>query len=356
MSVSATMSTPGRGFRRCVPHSAEHWLVAACLFFPTLALILFFAYPLATIFWQSFVLRDGMMGVGNYAAISSTPGLLDAGWNSLVVSLSTTIVCVVLGFAIAFALDRTCMRGKNALRGTLLLPLLAPSLVQGLGLLFILGRNGLVHQWTGWDLNVYGYSGLLLSDVFYALPQAVMIIQAALRNSDARYYDAASVMGAGGWRKFFDITLPNCKFGLLSAGFVVFTITITDFGNAAVIAGNYRVLATEIFNQVSGQQDLGMGSGVGIVLLLPALILVYIERVSSQKQFGSASESRIQVQPVSAPARDRVFALISYLVMFCIIAIIAVVVFASFVKLWPYNMSLTLANFDVNISSGYKPI
>ncbi|HEY9571897.1 MAG TPA: ABC transporter permease subunit, partial [Pusillimonas sp.] len=318
--------------------------------------ILFFAYPLATIFWQSFVLRDGMMGVGNYAAISSTPGLLDAGWNSLVVSLSTTIVCVVLGFAIAFALDRTCMRGKNALRGTLLLPLLAPSLVQGLGLLFILGRNGLVHQWTGWDLNVYGYSGLLLSDVFYALPQAVMIIQAALRNSDARYYDAASVMGAGGWRKFFDITLPNCKFGLLSAGFVVFTITITDFGNAAVIAGNYRVLATEIFNQVSGQQDFGMGSVVGIVLLLPALISVYIERVSSQKQFGSASESRIQVQPVSAPARDRVFALISYLVMFCIIAIIAVVVFASFVKLWPYNMSLTLANFDVNISSGYKPI
>src|SRR3546814_3028565 len=126
MSVSATMSTPGRGLRRFVPHSAEQWLVAACLFFPTLALILFFAYPLATIFWQSFVLRDGMMGVGNYAAISSTPGLLDAGWNSLVVSLSTTIVCVVLGFAIAFALDRTCMRGKNALRGTLLLPLLAP--------------------------------------------------------------------------------------------------------------------------------------------------------------------------------------------------------------------------------------
>src|SRR3546814_5375673 len=102
------------------------------------------------------------------------------------------------------------------------------------------------------------------------------------------------------------------------------SITITDFGNAAVIAGNYRVLATEIFNQVSGQQDFGMGSVVGIVLLLPALISVYIERVSSQKQFGSASESRIQVQPVSAPARDRVFALISYLVMFCIIAIIAV--------------------------------
>jgi len=350
------MTTTNRGPGRFVPRSAEQWLVAACLFFPTLALVLFFAYPLATIFWQSFVLKDGSVGLGNYAAISSTPGLINAGWNSLVVSLSTTAVCVVLGFAIAYGLDRTCMRGKKALRGTLLLPLLAPSLVQGLGLLFILGRNGLVHQWTGWDLNIYGYSGLLLSDVFYALPQAVMIIQAALRNSDARYYDAASVMGAGGWRKFFDITLPNCKFGLLSAGFVVFTITITDFGNAAVIAGNYRVLATEIFNQVSGQQNFGMGSVVGIVLLAPALLSVYIERVSSQKQFGSASESRIPVQPAPAPARDRVFGLISWLVIFCVGAIVVVVVFASFVKLWPYNMSLTLSNFNVNISSGYKPI
>ncbi|KAG1444113.1 hypothetical protein G6F57_017895 [Rhizopus arrhizus] len=50
---------------------------------------------------------------------------------------------------------------------------------------------------------------------------------------DARYYDAAEVMGASGTRQFFDITLPNCKFGLLSAAFVVFVITITDFGNAA---------------------------------------------------------------------------------------------------------------------------
>ncbi len=76
---------------------------------------------------------------------------------------------------------------------------------------------------------------------------------AALRNADARYYDAAEVMGAPGWRQFFDITLPNAKFGLLSAGFIVFALTITDFGNAFVIVGNYNVLAMEIYNQVSGQ-------------------------------------------------------------------------------------------------------
>src|SRR5690606_13647268 len=193
-------------------------------------------------------------------------------------------------------------------------------------------------------------------DVFYALPQAIMIIQAALRNADARYYDAATVMGATPRQQFFDITLPNAKFGLLSAGFVVFTITITDFGNAAVIAGDYRVLATEIFSQVSGQQNFGMGSVVGIILLLPSLVSVYIERVSSQKQFGTASEGQIPVRPAPVFKRDAIFAGISYFFMFCIVAIIAVVIFASFVKLWPYNMSFTLKNFNVQVSGGYQPI
>ena len=55
----------------------------------------------------------------------------------------------------------------------------------------------------------------------------MLILQAALRNTDARYYDAAEVMGASSLRQFFDITLPNCKFGLLSAAFVVFVITLS---------------------------------------------------------------------------------------------------------------------------------
>ncbi|MHA3903622.1 ABC transporter permease subunit [Castellaniella sp. WN] len=353
--TSTAISPPGTRLPR-LSGTPEQWLTRVCVAIPTLALILFFGYPLLTIFWQSFVQWDGTLGLGNYAAIPSTPGLVTAGINSLSISLSTTLVCILLGFPIAYALERSRIRFKSWIRLSLLLPLLAPSLVQGLGLLFLLGRNGLLYQWTGIEQNIYGYWGLLLSDVFYALPQAIMIIQAALRNADARYYDAATVMGATPRQQFFHITLPNCKFGLLSAAFVVFTITITDFGNAAVIAGDYRVLATEIFSQVSGQQNFGMGSVVGIILLLPALLSVYIERVASQKQFGGSSESRIPLNPVPSRWRDALLGLITHATALAIWAIIVVVVFASFVKLWPYDMSLTLANFNVNIASGYQPI
>ncbi len=356
MPQSATAISPPRARFPRLSGTPEQWLTRVCVAVPALALILFFGYPLLTIFWQSFVQWDGTLGLDNYAAIPSSPGLVTAGINSLSISLSTTLVCILLGFPIAYALERSPIRFKSWIRLSLLLPLLAPSLVQGLGLLFLLGRNGLLYQWTGIEQNIYGYWGLLLSDVFYALPQAIMIIQAALRNADARYYDAATVMGASPRQQFFHITLPNCKFGLLSAAFVVFTITITDFGNAAVIAGDYRVLATEIFSQVSGQQNFGMGSVVGIILLLPALLSVYIERVASQKQFGGSSESRIPLRPAPARWRDALLGLITHATALAIWAIIAVVVFASFVKLWPYNMSLTLANFHVNIASGYQPI
>jgi iron(III) transport system permease protein len=173
---------------------------------------------------------------------------------------------------------------------------------------------------------------------------------------DARYYDAAEVMGASGSRQFFDITLPNCKFGLLSAAFVVFVITITDFGNAAVIGGNYRVLATEIYSQVSGQMNFGMGSVVGILLLLPSLISVQIERVASQRQFGSASPSGLRVTPQPARGRDAAFTAGVLLASGTIILTVATVIFASFMRLWPYRMEWTLKHYDITVSGGYTPL
>ncbi len=338
------------------PWSADRLLLWTCVAIPLAGLALFFLYPLATVAWRSLIQKDGAIGWDNYAEVFATRGILTATLNSLVMSASTTVISIGLGFFIAYGLDRSCMRGKTIVQFALVLPLLAPSLVQGLGLIFLLGRNGLVHRWTGWDIDIYGFWGLLISNVFYALPQAVLILQAALRNMDARYYDAAEVMGASGPRQFFDITLPNCKFGLLSAAFVVFVITITDFGNAAVIGGNYRVLATEIYSQVSGQMNFGMGSVVGILLLLPSLISVQIERVASQRQFGSTAAGALPVTPQPSAARDLAFGAGVLAAVGMIILTVGTVVFASFMRLWPYRMEWTLKHYDITVSGGYTPL
>lgn len=334
----------------------DRLLLSVSLIIPLAGLLLFFLYPLFLVARRSLIGSDGRIGIDNYISILSMSNMKTVVSNSLIMSGATTLLCVILGFAIAFALQRTTLKARWFIRGALLLPLLAPSLVQALGLIFLFGRNGLINQQTGWDLQIYGFWGLLISNSLYALPQAVMILEASLRHSDTRYYDAAQMMGASHWQRFRDITLPNTKFGLISAAFVVFTVTITDFGNAAVIGGNYRVLATEIYSQVVGQMNFNVGAVIGMLLLLPTLVAVYIERVSSQRQFGGHSESAIPVTPVFLAKRDIPLGTLVYFSSFMVYAIVLTVVYASFVKLWPYRMDLTLANYNITLSGGYAPL
>ena len=93
----------------------------------------------------------------------------------------------------------------------------------------------------------------------------------------------------------------------LSATFVVFTIVITDFGNPMVIGGDYSVLATEIYNQVSGQGNFELGAVIGVMLLVPAALAVLVEKLDH------AAPPRVDQRALAAAAdrctsrwRDRV--------------------------------------------------
>jgi len=179
---------------------ADRWLLRIGLAIPLAALLLFFALPMATIVWRSALQDDGSIGWAHYVALWNTPGVWRALVHSLVLGAVTTAICVVLGVLLAYGMERTAMRGRGFVAASLALPVLAPSLVLGLGLIFLLGRNGLVGKWLGLRPEVYGFWGLLIADVMYALPQAVMILRAALRHGDARQYEAAEVLGATPWR------------------------------------------------------------------------------------------------------------------------------------------------------------
>jgi iron(III) transport system permease protein len=334
---------------------ADRLFLAVCLLVPLAALVLFFLYPLAIIALRSVIEPDGGFGLGNYARILGARSFWRAAGHSLVMSGAVTALAVLLGLLVAFALTRCKIPGRALIAGAVALPLIAPSLVQGLGLIFLLGRNGLVSRAFG-EVDIYGLPGLVIANGLYALPQAALIIAAALRGADARVYEAAEVLGAPGWRQFFDITLPNIKFGLLGAAFVVFTVTITDFGNAATIGGDYSLLATEIYNQVVGQMNFNLGAVVGIMLLLPTVLAFYLERVAAQRQLGVMSEAAVPLAPTFTPRRDIPVGLAAGLVALLPLLVVGVVVYGSFVWLWPYRFDLTLRHYAVKVAGGYDPL
>ena len=271
-------------------------------------------------------------------------------------SLVTTLVTVLLAYGFAFALRRTAMPLRRAFGAIALLPLYAPSLVQALGILFLFGRNGIINRTFNLGIDIYGFWGIVIADVLYSFPHAYLILSAALAVADARLYESATILGARSLRMFRTITLPSTRYGIASAVFVVFTIVITDFGNPMVIGGDFSVLATEIYNQVSGQGRMELGAVIGVVLLVPAAVAVVIEKIITRRQHATITERAQPLQIVAKPWRDRVA--FGYAALLCVSigAIVAVVFVASFVTLWPYNMHLSMRHYRFEVQNGLAPL
>ena len=334
---------------------SDRALLALLLAGVAVPLLVFVVWPLAEILKLSFDTPKGL-GLGNYAVYFATPKFARVLVNSLEVAVVATLITTVLAYGFAYAMQRCLPRGRRVLGAIALLPLYAPSLLQALGILFLLGRNGAIARIFGVDIDIYGFTGIVVADVFYAFPHAYLILSAALAIGDARLYESAEMLGAGRARIFRTVTLPATRYGLMSAVFVVFTIVITDFGNPMVIGGDYSVLATEIYNQVSGQGNMAMGAVIGVVLLVPAAIAVFVERWVARHHHAALGDRSDPLRVVPSQARDRVALAYCALVCGAIALIVLVVVVASFVTLWPYNLSMSLRHYHFEVQNGLAPL
>ncbi|SMF41124.1 iron(III) transport system permease protein [Tistlia consotensis] len=334
---------------------ADRLLLAGLAGGATLLLVVFVVLPLWGILGYSLVTPDGL-GLGNYARYFGDPRFVGIIGNTFTVALSVTAATILLAYGFAYALQRTTMRLKPLLRLVALLPIFSPSLVQALGLQFLLGRNGLINRSFGTEIDVYGFWGIFLADLLYAFPHAFLILSTALAVGAQRLYESAETLGASSWRSFRTVTLPATRYGIASAVFVVFTIVITDFGNPVVIGGNYGVLAVEIYNQVSGQANFSMGAVIGVLLLLPAALAVLAERWIARHQHASVSAQSVPLKPRPNRRRDALWLAYCLLVAAALLAVVAIVVYASFVRLWPYNLSLSLRHYAFDVQNGIAPL
>jgi iron(III) transport system permease protein len=302
--------------------------------------------PLGTLLIKSFRDADGVwVGLANYASYFATPTLTESLWNSLWVSTLITALVLPLAYVYAYALTRSAMPGKTVFKALALIPILAPSLLPAISLIYLFGNQGLLNGWL-FGASIYGPIGIVISQVFYCFPHALMILVVALSMADARHYEAARVLGASKRRTFWTVTLPGSKYGLISAGFVVFTLAITDFGIAKVIGGRFNVLATDIFKQVIGQQNFAMGAVVGFVLLLPAVLAFGADRWVQHRQVALLTARAVPLVPVRHTVRDASLWLFCALVALAMLVMLGMAVWASLVTRWPYNLTLTLANYE----------
>ena len=316
------------------------------------ALVAFLALPLLSILLQALEGKDGeFVGLANFIAYARTPALLESLWNSVWVSALVTVITVPLAFGFAYALTRSCMPFKALFRGITLIPLLAPSLLSAISLIYWFGNQGVLKAWmqaVGIQ-EVYGAPGIVAGECFAVFPHALMILVTALSLSDARLYEAADAMGTSAARKFFTITLPGAKYGLISAALVVFTLVITDFGIPKVIGGSFNMLATDVFKLVIGQQDFARGAVVAILLLAPAVLTFAVDHWVSRRQTAMLTARAIPLRPRPSGGFDALMTLYCLFLALLVLAMLGMAIFASFATFWPYNLKPSLNHYVMGL-------
>ncbi|WP_462382549.1 putative 2-aminoethylphosphonate ABC transporter permease subunit [Pseudomonas sp. Marseille-QA0892] len=307
-------------------------------------LLLAVLLPVLAMLWRGLI-GDAGQGGGLTAALAlfASDNFRWLLGNSLRTSLTVAALVVPLAYLFAYALQRTCIPAKGLWRGISLLPLLAPSMLPGIALIYLFGNQGLLRDLV--DENIYGFWGIVLGQAIYTFPHALMVLMSALALADARLFDAAASLNTSSWRAFRTITWPSSRQGFFAAFCLVFTLCITDFGVPVVVGGDYQTLALEAYKAVVGQQQFGRGALIGLVLLAPAVLSFGVD-VWLRRHQRDALASRAQVyRPAPSARRDGCFLGLTLAICLVLLVVFGMAIYSSLVAFWPYNLSLSLQHY-----------
>lgn len=282
------------------------------------------------------------MDATSFRAVFESGSIGEAVGNSVLAALLATVISVVMGFLLAWCVERTRMPCKAAFRLLFVVPMLIPSVSLGMGTVLLRGNNGLLTNLLGLSGSIYGLPGIVLGSVLYSFPVAFLLLDNILKYEDSSPYEAARVLGIPRLSQFAAISAPYLSKPLISAVFAVFTLVFTDYGVPLMVGGKFKTLPVLMYQQVIGQLDFGRGCVYGCILLIPAVVAFVLDVV-----FKNRSNLSYVTRPFlleKKPLRDTLATVFSAAVsVLCVLPIAAFVVLA-FVSKYPTDLTLTLAN------------
>ena len=332
--------------------TAQDWAQRGLLFGGLAVLVLGLVLPMATLLQRALINDQGaFVGMANFAEYLGRPALRSSLTHSLWMASVSTLIVVTLAFGAAWVIARSRMPGRELFRAVLFLPLLTPSLLAAVSLIYWFGEQGVARALL-FGAPLHGAVGIVIASCFWALPFAFVILSASFANADGRLYEAARMLGAGKLRVLWTVTLPSVRYGLVSAAAVVFTRVFTDFGIPKVVGGQYNVIATDIYKQVIGQQNFNLGAAIALLLLLPALLAFAAERWAARGQGAALTSQATVYVPPPDRQRDLLAGVFAVALSGAVLAVIGMAYYASFVTYWPYDLNFTLSHYSFEILPG----
>ncbi|WP_454855026.1 ABC transporter permease [Rhizobium binxianense] len=271
---------------RVLPASSLLYAVALP---PLVILGLFFVVPLCYLLFVSFMTNSGTSlfdlkpTVINYAEIFTDSFYLLIIERTLLSTTVVLILCLLIGYPVAFYAARLSARGRMIMLMVMMVPLMVSNVVRAYGWVAILGRRGVVSSaLTGAGLierpmqYLYSFEAVTLGLLTILLPFMIVSLTNSLTTIDKRYTEAAYSLGAGPWRSFLRVTLPLSSPGIASGLMLVTFLTLSAYVTIALLGGpRYKLLVSLVFDSVTTFR-WPRAAALSFALLIIALIIAVI--------------------------------------------------------------------------------
>lgn len=270
------------------PRQPMNWLQPVIFLAPSgLWLLLLLVLPTLLIFQISLVpnIRPGQIvnpsGIDNYLRILE-PLYLTVIWRSLKLAMGTTIICLILGFPVAYWIAQIApQRWRNLLLLSFVLPLWTSTLLRTYAWMTILRPTGLLNTILS-SLGLptiellYREPAVLIGMSYSFLPYMVLILYASLEKLDRRLLEAAADLGANARQTFIKITIPQVLPGIIVGTMLVFITSLGDFIEPELLGGTSSMtVARLVYNQFLGAtQNWGFGSALSMTLILGVSVAI----------------------------------------------------------------------------------
>jgi len=263
--------------------SEPKWLRFVLISIALIFLGIFLLLPLITIFIQAFD-----QGVKVYLAAITEPDALAAIKLTLLVAVIAVPLNAIFGVAAAWAVSKFQFKGKNLLITLIDLPFAVSPVIAGLVFVLLFSTHGLFGEWLfAHNIKIiFAVPGIVLATVFVTLPFVARELIPLMQAQGTSEEEASLTLGAGGWKTFWYVTLPNIKWGLLYGVILCNARAIGEFGAVSVVSGHIRGLTNTMPLHIEilyGEYRFAAAFAVATLMSILAIITLIIKSLLEWK-------------------------------------------------------------------------
>ncbi|HRD76249.1 MAG TPA: ABC transporter permease [Hyphomicrobiaceae bacterium] len=264
----------------------------------TFMVVLGLLLPMAILFRYSLnIFRPRVMMVDafsaeNYAKFFTDPYYLNVFGTTVRVALLCTVICLILGFPLAYVLARTTTRFKNVLIMLVVLPLFVGNAVRAAGWMTLFGPKGFINvslEWMGFlkePLQImFTEPAVIIGIIAVNLPYMVLTLQSVIEGIERNVEEAAFSLGAGPMVMFRRVLLPLALPGVIAGTILTFILGMNAYATPVLLGGpKFKMMGPLVFNQFQ-LNNWPFGAAIAFILMAATLILTALANLAVQRRY-----------------------------------------------------------------------